>query len=170
VLVTFPDPTPYARVGWHFDLPGPGRPWPFPVLRLFTFLEPVAPGGGGTLCLAGSATLAHRLAPGLVSSKRLRKRLGVRYPALAALCDMPGDRLAGLVGVRQVIDGVEVVVEELSGQPGDAVIMHPLTLHAGIQNRRDRPRMMLAQSILAAPARAGAERAANARRAQPVAP
>ena len=153
VLVTFPEPAFPARVGWHFDLPGRGRPWPFPVLRLFTFLEPVAPAGGGTLCLAGSATLAGRLAPRAVSSKRLRKRVRAAYPALAALCDTPGDRLAALIGVRQVIDGVEVVAEELSGQPGDAVIMHPLTLHAGFRNRRDRPRMMLAQSILAAPAR-----------------
>ncbi|HXQ12627.1 MAG TPA: phytanoyl-CoA dioxygenase family protein [Caulobacteraceae bacterium] len=153
VLVTFPEPVfAYPRVVWHFDLPEAGRPWPFPVLRLFTFLEPVEPGGGGTFCIAGSATLAARLAPGAVSSKRLRKRVRARYPALAALCDTPCDRLPELVGVPHVIDGVEVVVEELSGQPGDAVIMHPLTLHAGAQNRRDRPRMMLAQSILAAPA------------------
>lgn len=152
VLVTFPEPAfPYPRVGWHFDLPGPGRPWPLPVLRLFSFLEPVAPGGGGTLCLAGSARLAARLAPGAVSSKRLRKRVSAGYPALAALCEAPADRLAALVGVRHVIDGVEVVVDEMSGEPGDAVIMHPLTLHAGVQNRRERPRMMLAQSILATP-------------------
>ena len=73
------------------------------------------------------------------------------YPALAALCDAPGDHLADMIGARHEIDGVEVVIEELSGEPGDAVIMHPLTLHAGFQNRRDRPRMMLAQSILAEP-------------------
>ncbi|HXQ46200.1 MAG TPA: hypothetical protein VN806_06260, partial [Caulobacteraceae bacterium] len=110
VLVTFPEPVfPYPRVSWHFDLPGAGRPWPFPVLRLFTFLEPLAPGGGGTLCLAGSATLAGRLAPGAVSSKRLRKRVRARYPALAALCDAPGDRLVDLIGVRQEIDGVELM-------------------------------------------------------------
>ena len=102
-------------------------------------------------CLAGSARLASRLAPGPVSSKRLRKRVNSGYPALAALCEADADRLAELVGAPHIIDGVEVVVEELSGQPGDAVIMHPLTLHAGVQNRRDRPRMMLAQSILAAP-------------------
>lgn len=152
VLVTFPEPVfAYPRVVWHFDLPGAGRPWPFPVLRLFTFLEPVEPGGGGTLCIAGTATLAARLAPGPVSSKRLRKRVRAAHPALAALCDTPTECLAELIGVRQVIDGVEVVIEELSGEPGDAVIMHPLTLHAGFQNRRDRPRMMLAQSILAEP-------------------
>jgi hypothetical protein len=153
VLVTFHDPTPYPRVAWHFDLPGPGRPWPFPVLRLFAFLEPVGPGGGGTLCIAGSAALVARLAPGPVSSQRLRKRVRASYPALAALCDAPGDRLADMIGVRHEIDGVEVVITELSGEPGDAVIMHPLTLHAGVNNRRDRPRMMLAQSILGVPAR-----------------
>ena len=150
VLVTFPERAPWAgRTGWHFDLPGAGRPWPLPVLRMFTFLEPLAAGGGGTYCLAGSWRLAAAVAPGAVSSKRLRTRVNARYAFIGELAKARSEDLRAQVGVRHSVEGVEVWIEELTGEPGDAVLMHPLTMHAGSRNGRDRPRMMLAQSILA---------------------
>jgi hypothetical protein len=149
-LVTFPTSSSgTGHVAWHFDLPGSGRPWPLPVLRLFTFLEPVAAHGGGTFCLSGSAALVARNAPGPVASNCLRLRVNARYPWIASLCAAAGDGPRDHLGETVEIEGCALEVVELTGQPGDAVLMHPLTLHAGARNALDRPRMMLASSILA---------------------
>jgi hypothetical protein len=118
-------------------------------MRLFTFLEPVAPRGGGTLCLSGSAALAAANAPGGVASKRLRLRLKARYPWIAGLCAAAGDEVRPYLGAPEIVDGFTLEVVELTGQPGDAVLMHPLTMHGLAPNTLDRPRMMLATSILA---------------------
>jgi hypothetical protein len=151
-LVTFPAAElGDGRAGWHFDLPGPGRPWPFPVLRLFVFLEPSGPGGGGTLCIAGSAALAARVAPSPVPSKKLRQKVNARYPEIAALYRITAHEVVAMAGRPFAVDGVDLEVVQLTGEPGDAWIMHPLTLHGGSANTADGPRMMLAESILAKP-------------------
>jgi len=153
-LVTFPETgESMLRAGWHFDLPGPGRPWPFSALRLFVFVEPSEPGGGGTLCLSGSASLAARVAPSPVPSKRLRATMNRRYPEIAALYGMSGHEAVAMAGRSFSVDGVALEVVQLTGEAGDAWIMHPLTLHAGSPNDSDRPRMMQAQTILAKPKR-----------------
>ena len=66
-LVTFPTPEPgQARPPWHLDLSGSERLDALPILRVFTFLEPVRPGGGGTLYVAGSHRLAQESEHALV--------------------------------------------------------------------------------------------------------
>lgn len=61
-LVTFPTPVPIiARPSWHLDIGGDERLMPMPTFRCFTFLEPVLPGGGGTLYVAGSHHLAMEI-------------------------------------------------------------------------------------------------------------
>ena len=46
-----------------------------------------------------------------------------------------------------VVRGIEVRVRELTGEPGDAIVMHPATLHAVAPNGLDRPRLMLVQAV-----------------------
>jgi hypothetical protein len=46
-----------------------------------------------------------------------------------------------------VIDGVPVRVEELTGEPGGAVSMHPRLLHVVAPNSLHTPRIMLLQFL-----------------------
>lgn len=46
-----------------------------------------------------------------------------------------------------VIRGVPVRVEELTGEAGDVIVMHPRLLHAVAPNTLDTPRMMLLQFL-----------------------
>lgn len=149
-LVTFPSPADW-RPNWHFDLAGPNYPWPLPLIRLFTFLEPTAPGGGGTLYVQGVHRLAMRLAGGVIASAKLRRRMIAAHPWFAALAKAPPGAHRALQTQTCEIDGVEVGVRQMSGQPGDAILMHPLMLHSGVENAAATPRMMLVDTILARP-------------------
>ena len=48
------------------------------------------------------------------------------------------------------VEGVRLVVGEMTGEAGDIYLMHPGTLHAGSANCRSAPRMMLVETIYAA--------------------
>jgi hypothetical protein len=48
--------------------------------------------------------------------------------------------------------GLSVRVVEMTGDPGDVVVMHPFVLHTPAANALDTPRMMLVQSLNRAPA------------------
>jgi hypothetical protein len=148
-LVTFRSDAPEGKPVWHFDLPGPGYPWPMPLIRLLTFLEPCGPGGGGTIYVAGSHRLARRAAKGAVPSAKLRRRLIGAHPWFAALCAGPPGAWRAVLDQAAEVDGVEVSVRQMTGEPGDAMLMHPLTLHGLADNDADRPRMMLTDTILA---------------------
>jgi hypothetical protein len=45
------------------------------------------------------------------------------------------------------LDGVQVRVGEMLGEPGDVILMHPLILHAPTPNVLATPRMMLTQFV-----------------------
>lgn len=154
-LVTFPTPGPWVmphRV-WHADTlyMEPVEP-PFGVL-VFSFLDEVREGGGGTLVLAGS----HRLAPGFVASRsaigtepssQSREAFFRRDPWLAELVSPDAARQSDPVARRTkfcagtTIDGVDVRVVELTGEPGDIVLQHRLVAHCGAPNCTDTPRLM----------------------------
>ena len=38
-------------------------------------------------------------------------------------------------------------LEEMTGEPGDLIVMHPATLHGAAHNALDRPRLMLTEWI-----------------------
>lgn len=160
-LVTFPTPGPWtvASGSWHLDMM-PGQrldPWPT-VVRVFAFLERLEPGGGGTLYVAGSARLAMALiAAGRAQrrSAKLREAMKRACPWIALLCspDDREDRNRRFMQEGCDLDGVRLVVGEMTGEAGDVFLMHPGTLHAGSTNYRSTPRMMLAETITAKAAR-----------------
>jgi ectoine hydroxylase-related dioxygenase (phytanoyl-CoA dioxygenase family) len=127
---------------WHTDSPrlASGRRVG---LQLFTFLEAVAPGGGGTLVVAGS----HRL---LNEGRHIRMK-GIR----PLLCKQPffRDLYASaprseaesreVMGRRARVDGVELSLAELEGAPGDVYFTDMRLLHSKSPNASDRPRLML---------------------------
>jgi hypothetical protein len=144
-LVTSPQEGPWelpARA-WHFDcMPVSAGQRP---VQFFAFLNQVRPRGGGTLVLAGP----HRLvAPylGLGEAFRLDRvhTSLASHPWLRGLWKGDGgDRIQRYISDGTIIDGVPLRVVELTGEPGDVILMHSDTFHAVAPNRLTEPRMML---------------------------
>ena len=149
-LVTLPTPRPVLpRPSWHFDLPGAAYQPPLPGLRVFTVLEPLGPGGGGTLVVTGSHRLALDLtrAAGPISSPVLRKTLRAADPWLTAVIDAATDQVGALMAAPAVVGGIPLAVEQITGEPGDLILMHPLMLHGVAHNGSDRVRMMVTSTV-----------------------
>ncbi len=58
-----------------------------------------------------------------------------------------GDRTQRYMNDGTVVDGVSLRVIELTGEPGDVVLMHCDCFHAAAPNRLTEPRMMLTEMI-----------------------
>jgi ectoine hydroxylase-related dioxygenase (phytanoyl-CoA dioxygenase family) len=105
--------------GWHVDSHGPEHE--LPGVTVFVYLLPVAAHGGGTVVLPGS----HRLFNDQIAAGRWR----------------PGEVKGA------ILDSERHRARELTGQPGDVVLMHPRTLHAAAPNGAATPRMMLVEIV-----------------------
>jgi len=153
---------------WHLDFPARGRGRPLCAVRLLAFLDTVLPRAGGTLVLAGS----HRLVERFVAtggdagghSRDVRHALMCSDPWLRRLWSREEreDRPARFMAEDVVVDGVAVSVLELTGEPGDAVLLHPWLFHAPAPNCGTSPRLVLSQSVV----RAGHASAADVARAE----
>nr|AHE14692.1 DAK2 domain protein [uncultured bacterium] len=146
-LVTFSaaDPGATWRVpgsGWHVDSYGPEHE--LPGVTVFMFLVPVAAAGGGTVVLEGSHRLVNRhiATTGTWRPADVRAALADSYPWLREVWG--GQRHPG---EDAVLGEVRTAVCELTGEPGDVVLMHPRTLHAAAPNTGRSPRMMLVEII-----------------------
>lgn len=133
---------------WHVDLGAP--PIDRRLARLFVFLTPSRPGGGGTGYIVGSHRLIQALADAAgraLPSAQARKALAARSPWFAALTSRPTgeDRVRRFMHEGSEVGGVPVRVREMLGEPGDVIVMHPLTMHAPMPNALATPRMMLTQ-------------------------
>jgi ectoine hydroxylase-related dioxygenase (phytanoyl-CoA dioxygenase family) len=159
-LVTFPTgegPWRVPAATWHLDI-HPGQvlePWP-DYVRLFAILAPLEPGGGGTVYVAGSHRLSMQMmaetpSRGQIRSAGITEALTGESPWIAAL-RTPGDearRNARFMDEGARARGIDLRVGEMTGQPGDVVLMHPATLHAPARNARATPRLMLAETVYA---------------------
>jgi ectoine hydroxylase-related dioxygenase (phytanoyl-CoA dioxygenase family) len=142
VLFTLPNAEAWTvPTGWHVDGPrlasGRGHG-----VQLFTFLDAVEPGGGGTLVVTGS----HRL---LNEGRAIRiaemRRLLCRDAFFRRLyCDPPIDEVArtDLMSETRVMGDVELSIVELTGEPGDVYLADLRVLHAAAPNTADHPRVM----------------------------
>jgi len=152
-LVTFPDPGTTWDIptdGWHLD--AQDNLDELTMLVAFAHLAPVRPRGGGTLVITGShrLTTASRSRPDVPArSAEVKAYLRTMHPWLRDLWKAGGEagRIHRYLVAGAVIDGVRVRVEELTGEPGDAIIMHPRLLHTMAPNNLDAPRMMLLQFL-----------------------
>jgi hypothetical protein len=140
---------------WHFDFP-PALSGDLPGVQLFAFLDRVLPRGGGTQVIAGSHRLVARLRAegGLLRSRDARKRLRHEVPWLRDLFSPgPGDdpalREERFMRSSGEVDGIELRVVELAGEPGEVIAMHPFVLHAGTSNHTERARLVLTERIRA---------------------
>jgi hypothetical protein len=84
-----------------------------------------------------------------VRSREVKAYLRTRHPWLRDLWQAhpQADRMYRYLTEGADVDGVPVRVEELTGEPGDAVIMHPRLLHVVAPNSLDTPRLMLLQFL-----------------------
>jgi hypothetical protein len=153
LLVAFPESTDHFDVpssNWYLDFPASCSSSGLTGVRIFTCLAKLPPGGGGTLFVAGSHKLVQNLArEGRIEhlpSADARKRLIRAYPWVKALCSR--DEKAGRVqrfmkNRTKVAGGVEMRVNEMTGEPGDVFLAHPLILHAPAANCSAAPRFVL---------------------------
>jgi hypothetical protein len=129
---------------WHLDvprLPDCG----IPGVQMFTFLNTVAPGGGGTLVVTGSHRLLNESRR--ISSRQLKKRLK-REPYFRDLMSKDfADRQLFIRECSRVGD-VELQVVELHGEPGDVILMDMRILHTLAPNAGRVPRIMVTQRFL----------------------
>lgn len=134
---------------WHLDH-APGLPR---YARVFAILEELRPQGGGTAYVRGSHRLVSALEEGgslTLKSAEVKARLAA-HPWFAELwAKKPTEGRPRLIGEGAVIDGVPVAAAEMTGGPGDVILMHPYLLHAKAANALNRPRLMLTQWIYAA--------------------
>jgi hypothetical protein len=148
-LVTFPTAEPVREnPGWHLDVGGAERLNPQSTLRVFTFLEPVLPRGGGTLYIAGSHLLAielERRHGGTVRSKQVVDFLRAEHPWFERVLGTPLSDIRPIIGVEADVGAHRVRLEEMTGDAGDLVIMHIGMLHGVAHNAFDRPRLMLTE-------------------------
>ena len=138
---------------WHLDLtPEPKHPY-LTVARIFVLLAPLRPQGGGTLVATGSHRIVQALAgqhSGRMSSAEVRQALVRQHAWFADLMSPPRageDRIARFMDAATVVDGVPLRVEEIIGEPGDVLLMHPHALHNGSDNVLATPRLALTQTI-----------------------
>ena len=160
LLVSFPGAYPPApdgwslpREGWHLDAPVVRALPHLYGLRIFTCLAKIDPRGGATLVVAGS----HRLAQGLANSRSIarirsadvRKGLIQRYRWVKELCsaDSRKDRVEQFMRTATKAEDVDLRVVEMTGDPGDVYLMHPLMMHAASPNCLGMPRIALTTTI-----------------------
>jgi ectoine hydroxylase-related dioxygenase (phytanoyl-CoA dioxygenase family) len=146
VLFTPPNATSWTvpHKIWHLDMPRLGGS-SLPGVQMFSFLDTVAPGSGGTLVVAGS----HRLLNdrGRISSKKA-KGLLKREPYFRDLLKpREGERQHFLEEPGHVGDVVLQVVE-LCGEPGDVFLMDMRVLHTLAPNASRAPRLMVTQRFV----------------------
>lgn len=161
-MVTFPMPGTTWDVpsdGWHFDRPydavdRPGAPG----VNVFVFVDQVRPRGAGTVVLTGSHRLVARHAAatsGTVHARELKAALRREDPWLADLfspasqLSVPGqpDRIERFMHDGARVNAVDLRVVELTGEPGEAILMDARSLHTIAPNCLDTPRIMLNQLI-----------------------
>ena len=125
---------------WHSDapnLPGTGAAG---VIAL-GFLNHVQARGGGTMVIAGSQRLYENTSTA-VTSKMAKRRLK-KHPYFRELFSKNTPHRQRFLSEPACVDGIELQVEELTGQPGDVYFVNANLLHTITRNYRIEPRMMI---------------------------
>ncbi len=153
VLVTMPSAEAWRvphRI-WHSDFPATLSTDDLTVVKVWTLVDDVEPGGGGTPHLAGShRAFARYLETGVDREHKAAKHGFLRsHPWLRALCadDGSADRTARFMGGEADLDGLPVRVVELCGAAGDVFVTHGWVFHSIAVNASTRPRMMRSTAV-----------------------
>jgi hypothetical protein len=155
-ILTFPTPGPWELPHrfWHLDLPAAAGK-SLRCVVVLTLLSAVEPRGGGTVAVAGSSRLVDRLcASGEVAgsgrSLDVRRTLRRVDPWFRLLFEGEAEDRERRLRDGTTVRGGALRVLELTGEPGDVVVMHPWTLHSLSPNARPAPRLALSSHVYAA--------------------
>ena len=159
VLFTFPNATSWRlpKRTWHWDSNIAPHRDGAAGLHVFALLDRMKPGGGATLFVQGlhRITLAYyaELDPEERRSKHAvhRRRVMARSAWLRQLMGTepgPEDRVACFMDRATEIDGVPLRVHEMTGEPGDVYLCHPLLAHSAAPNALDTPRVMRGRTLM----------------------
>ncbi|HIG39678.1 MAG: phytanoyl-CoA dioxygenase family protein [bacterium] len=146
VLFTLPNASrwtvPYQI--WHLDIPR--LPLGKSVgIQMFTFLNSVSPGGGGTLIVAGSHQLLNN--GKFIRSRQVKKRLK-KHPYFRDLMSKDFPQRGEFLKKTGQVGDVELQVAELWGDPGDIYLVDMRMLHTLAPNASNIPRIMLTQRFI----------------------
>ncbi len=150
LLVTFPNADQWVvpHRNWHYDLQAlPAGSGPPPGVQVFAFLNAVRLRGGGTVIIAGSHRLLNDLSQS-ISPSVMKKRLPRRSDYFRALFNPDDSDRQHFMTESAQIGEVAVQVVEMTGEPGDVVLMDMRLLHTQAPNALDTPRMMLTERLL----------------------
>ena len=141
---------------WHLDMPAAGSKAALRGVQAFALLTPVVFHGGATLAVTGSHRLAQRVvdeaasAPSL-SSADVRRLLKRKQPWFQSLwtADEEAEHASRLMGEVTTIGDVEVRVVEMTGEPGDVILMDPSMLHCAAPHTSGGPRFAVTERLYA---------------------
>jgi hypothetical protein len=143
---------------WHLDMPAAGSKAARRGVKIFAFLTPVEPRGGATLAVEGSHRVAHFVvdeassAPAL-SSAEVRRILKRTQPWFRQLWtpELTPERERLCMDEGTKIGDAEVRVVELTGEPGDVILMDPTLLHCMAPHVAGGPRFVVTERVFATP-------------------
>ena len=154
LLASFPDAERWTLPGrsgqWHSDFSFAVPMTPLPALRVFVLFGDVAPGGGGTLLVAGS----HRMVERFIASQPDDAALPAKHSSepchrsnawlseLTSGDDDEAGRIDRFLHTVTDVDGIPAQVVEACGPAGTAYVCHPWTVHCRPPNSSDRPRLL----------------------------
>jgi len=155
LLLSFPEADRWdvPRKAWHLDFPASASLSGLFALRIFTCLATLEPAGGGTVFVAGSHRLVekfvHEQGIERLHSADARNAIIRSYPWMRALCSRGEniDRICGFMSVGTTVGETELRVIEMTGEPGDVMLTHPLLLHAPAPNCAAVPRIALSSTV-----------------------
>ncbi len=159
ILFTFPNAHVWdvPKKTWHWDTPiAPHRRGAAGV-QMFSLLAPLSHAGGGTVFIAGMHEVLLRYYDALEDDERTakhathRKRVMKSHPWLRELAGHNreiDDRESYFMTEGGDVDGLPVCVQEMTGEPGDVYLLHPLSAHTWAPNAGDTPRIMRSKMIV----------------------
>lgn len=154
-FIAFPTQKPWEvpHKGWHIDANYRSPLFPARGVKTLALIGNVEARGGGTLVLSGSHRLVHRWfqrhpAPPAARSAELRQLLRL-HPYIDALFSVgkAEERIGRFMSCPQDDEGVPLQVVELTGRPGDVILMHPLLMHTTAPNNSPEPRLMISGGV-----------------------
>ncbi|MFZ1990291.1 MAG: phytanoyl-CoA dioxygenase family protein [Alphaproteobacteria bacterium] len=139
--------------GWHIDANYLSALAPPAGVRTHALFGNLEPRGGATQIVSGSHRLVHQWfkenppPPGTRGAEYRQLLRG--HPYLRNL-HTEGDteeRVARFMDRAEEHDGIPLQVVENTGQAGDVILLHPLTLHVATANNGEEPRFLLSGGV-----------------------
>ncbi len=132
-----------TELNWHIDARWRSG-FTLAGVQLFAFIDEVKSGGGGPVVVTGSHRLRMRENSG---REAVRNQLSEHSFFASLFTKRPHDR-EELVGSCASVDGLQLELVEMTGQPGDVYLMDLWVLHTRWPNTSGSARIMLTQRFL----------------------